>query len=126
MGPFTSSLLANFFGSLLAGTVLATAAYFLITRRYEVIQPRQERIREEILVCSLLIDELQAGKAFADSYLGSGPRTKNRLQMHAWDALKGSRAVRFLPIACLGPMLKAYADLYMLEYMFLKVEDAQF
>jgi len=125
MCGFISSSLANFLGSLLAGGLLAWIAYVFITRKYQIIQPRRERIKEEILVCSLLIDELVDGREFADSYLGPGPRSKKRLQMHAWDALKGSQAVRFLPIGCLKPMLKAYGDLNVLEYMFLKVESAQ-
>jgi hypothetical protein len=124
MNVFIYSLLANFFGSLLAGAVLAGIGYFFFTRRYQIIQPRQERVKEEILVCSLLVEELERGKEFADRRL-SGSQTFERLQMHAWDALKGSQAMRFLPIGCLEPMLKAYADLYVLEYMFLKVEDAQ-
>jgi len=124
MSAFASSLLANFLGSLFAGGLLAWAAYRLITRKYQIIQPRQERIREEILVCSLLIDELREGKEFADGYL-TGKRPEERSQMHAWDALKGSQTVRFLPIGCLEPMLKAYSDLHVLEYLFLKVEDAQ-
>jgi hypothetical protein len=124
MSPFLSSLLANFFGSLLAGMVLALAGYFLITRKYQIVQPRQERIKEAILVCSLLIDELQDGKEFAESYLAGKPK-EERLQMHAWDALKGSQAVRFLPIVCLEPILKAYSDLHVLEFLFRREEDAQ-
>ncbi len=125
MCEFVSSALANFLGSLFAGALLAWVGFLLITRKYQITQPRREKIKEEILVCSLLIDELQEGKEFVDSYLSGGPRSKERLQMHAWDALKGSQAVRFLPIDCLEPMLKAYGDLYALEYLFLKLEDAQ-
>jgi hypothetical protein len=124
MSEFVSSLLANFLGSLSAGIFLALAGYFLITRKYQIIQPLKERIREQILVCSLLIDELQDGEEFAESYL-MGKHREERLRTHAWDALKGSQAVRFLPIGCLEPMLKAYFDLHALEYLFLKEEDAQ-
>ncbi|HEY4739363.1 MAG TPA: hypothetical protein VIH76_02075 [Candidatus Acidoferrales bacterium] len=124
MGSFTSSVLANFLGSLLAGTALALTGYYLITRRYQIIQPRQDRIKEETLVCSLLMGELERAKEFVDRRL-TGMQTLERLQMHAWDALKGSQAIRFLPIGCLEPVLRAYSDLYVLEYMFLKVEDAQ-
>jgi hypothetical protein len=116
-------MLANFFGSLLAGTCIALTGFVLITWRYQIFQPRQERIREQMLVCSLLIDELEDGKKFADDQLTKKTRGE-RLGMHAWDALKGSQAVRFLPLGCLEPMLKAYSDLRVIEYMYLREEDA--
>jgi hypothetical protein len=124
MPEFLSSSLANFVGSLLAGTILAVAIYCFVTRRLEIIQPRQERIEEEIMVCNLLIGELERAREFAAGYL-RGPRPKERLHMHAWDALKGSRAMRLLPVRCLDSLLKAYGLLYELEYLFLKVEEAQ-
>src|ERR1039458_137218 len=110
MSEFASSLLANFLGSLFAGVLLALAIYYFVTRRLEIIRPRQERIKEQIQVCSLLIRELQACKEFVDDQL-TVKRGQERLQMDTWDALKGSQAVRFLPLECLEPMLKVYADL---------------
>jgi hypothetical protein len=124
MSVFWLSVLANFLGSLVAGAVLASIAYLLITRELEIIRPREERIAEQLMVCDLLIGELEKGQRFAQKYLIGGPHVE-RLEMHAWDALKGSQPLRFLPISCVRPVLKAYSDLYVLEHFFLSLEDAQ-
>jgi hypothetical protein len=124
MNSFISATLANLIGSLLAGGLLAWGVFFFVTQKLEIVKPREERIREQLMVCDLLIGELNAGKEFASAYIAHTP-TKERLQMHAWEAVKGSQAIRFLSVNCVQPILKAYADLYELEALFLAVEQAQ-
>jgi hypothetical protein len=124
MGGFWSSALANFIGSLAAGVLLGVVAYFFVTRRLQIIQPRRERIGEQLMVCDLLIAELGKGLQFVKGYRRGAP-IEERLEMHAWDALKGSQSLRFLPIDCVQPVLKAYAHLYVLEHFFLSVEKVE-
>ena len=104
------SALPSFLGSLVAGVLITAGVYYLVTRKLEIIRPLRERRLEQAVVCRLLSRELDQFRysvgLFRDGLF------ETRIQTHAWEALKASQAVRFLPIHCLEPMLNAYSGIY--------------
>ena len=107
---FWTSALANFVGSLVANSLVAAVVYYLVTYKLEIVRPLRERQLEQKTVCDLLARELDQF-SFSVQDFSSG-RFETRIQAHAWEALKGSQAMRFLPVRCLEPVLNAYSGIY--------------
>jgi|SRR5579863_10496850 len=127
MNSFWTSALANFFGSAAAGFIILIIGYRFITRNLEIMRPRRERLAEQELVCDLLVHELRQFCAVVEAIeTKSIPASKfPPLHTDAWETVKGSQSVRFLPIACLEPILSAYSGIYNLQRWLVKLEDAE-
>ncbi len=125
MSTFWSSFLSNFLGSLGAGVLVALLAFLFITYRLDIQKPRKERIGEQHLVCDLLIAELRDFHRIVAAVQNQELPADRfpPLQTGAWEALKGSQAMRFLPLECLAALLGVYSRIYNLQRWMLRAED---
>lgn len=120
---FSSSILANIVSDLVAGTLLAVGAYFLITYRLEVVRPLREIQMERKIICGLVASEIKG-------FLAAFERMKDerfdaRVDADTWEAIKGSQAVRSLPLKCLELVLRAYSGIYAVRHQLERIQMAE-
>ena len=125
---FLSATLANFLGSLAAGSLIAWVVYRWVTRRMEILLPAEQRRAEVRATLSAIDEELAACAAGSEGQQETdqvaGECRFEQLPTHAWDAARESSLFRLLPVGVTSALFDAYRTIGTFNKRVDQAEDA--